>query len=353
MRILIIVLSLLTVSLTGSSQPLTPKDWGFKSFVIKDKTLGTFGFYVDTFNISQKAPLLVSLNGSGGNPLCLYVKHKKKGAVMIGFDRDIQLKTAQDYHFIVLDKPGTPFCDTVYAQKEDLSDQEYTPSQEYTKRLSLEWRVEATRKVISYLIKHGYYDKSKIVAWGFSEGGQVVPHLALKDKRVTHLVAVVGSGLNQLYDGIVETRIKAAKGEITHQQAQDKIEADLKVTQDLYRNPTATDREIGGHSYQRWASFGSSIPFESLRQLTIPIYLLASSADGSSPIYGLDYVPLEFIRLGKTNLTYQVCVGCDHVLNQKVVVNGKEEVRNLGGEYTDKIIQWIKDNDRRQHAASR
>jgi pimeloyl-ACP methyl ester carboxylesterase len=233
-------------------------------------------------------------------------------------------------------------------KNEDLSDQEYKPSAEYTKRLSLQWRVAASKKVISYLIKNKFYDGSKIVAWGFSEGGQVVPHLALHDKRITHVVAVVGSGLNQLYDGIVETRIQAATGQITHQQAQEKIEQDFRNLKEIYGNRNDTEKEVGGHSFQRWASFASEIPFESYRRLSIPIYLVASSADKSSPIFGLDYVPLEFIRLGKNNLTYDVCVGCDHLLNQKTIVEGKEEIKNLGDQFTDKILRWIEANSGRK-----
>lgn len=83
---------------------------------------------------------------------------------MIGFDRYLQFQTAQNYHFIILDKPGAPFSDSVFVQNEDLSDQAYTPSEEYTKRLSLGWRIDATKKVISYLIKNGYYDRMRIVA---------------------------------------------------------------------------------------------------------------------------------------------------------------------------------------------
>ena len=74
--------------------------------------------------------------------------------------------------------------------------------------------------------------------------------------------------------------------------------------------------------------------------------MLVGSEDPSSPIFGMDYVPLEFIRLGKTNLTYDVCLGCDHFLSQKISVDGQEEVNALGGEYTEKILEWIKNQSK-------
>ncbi len=205
-------------------------------------------------------------------------------------------------------------------------------------QLSLQWRVEATKKVISYLIKQKFWDNTKIVAYGYSEGGQVVPTLAVEDKRVTHIAAVVGSGLNQFYDGIIGWRIKAAKGEITQQQAQDSIDAGLKNVADVYKNPTATDKELGGHSYLRWASFCSIAPFEQLRKLTIPIYIVAATDDNSSPVYGLDYVLLDFVRLGKTNLTYEPCIGCNHYLTS--IDNGKE----VSHDYLQKILLWVDKN---------
>ena len=180
------------------------------------------------------------------------------------------------------------------------------------------------------------WDGSKIVAYGYSEGGQVVPTLAVDDKRITHIISVVGSGLNQFYDSIVGWRIKAAKGEITQQRAQDSIDACFKQINDIYRHPNSTMLEYNGHSYKRWASFGQSAPFEKLRKLNIPIYMIVSTADNHSPIYGLDYVKLEFIRLGKTNLTYDPCVGCDHFLNSND--NGK---MNNHRDYMAKILKWL------------
>ncbi|QNF34418.1 hypothetical protein HUW51_17435 [Adhaeribacter swui] len=326
------------------AQPTKPIDYGLKAFSITDNKLGLINFYVDTTGITQKAPLFIDINGSGGLPLCFYIKGKDFGATANTFTTDILENTKAKYHYVILDKPGTPFCDTIttnqtakeYNLPEVLKD--YKFSDEYTKRLSLQWRVEATKKVVSYLIRNKYWNKTKIVAYGYSEGGQVVPTLAVEDKRITHIAAVVGSGLNQFYDGIIGWRIKAAKGEITHQQAQDSINVGLKNIAAVYKYPTATDKQIGGHSYQRWASFCSVVPFEQLRKLTIPIYMVAATADTSSPIYGLDYVPLEFIRLGKTNLTYDPCIGCNHYLAS--TDNNQQASPN----YLQKILDWVDRN---------
>jgi len=324
------------------AQPLTPKDNGLKEFTLKDPKLGLIQFYVDIENIRKRAPLFIEVNGSGGLPLCVYIKGKGFSATFNTFNAAAIEATKKNFHYIILGKPGTPFCDTIHTNDDakhydqHALIQNYKFSEEYTRRLSLDWRVEATKRVITYMIQHNFWDGSKIVAYGYSEGGQVVPALAVADKRVTHIVPIVGSGLNQFYDGIMAWRIKAAKGEITQQQAQDGIDADLKQIKEIYRHPESTKMEYSGHSYKRWASFGKMPPFEALRKLTIPIYMIVSTADNNSPIYGLDYVELDFIRLGKTNLTYVPCVGCDHYLNS--TENGKVVSH---GDYLAKILKWL------------
>lgn len=346
MRILVLLLVLLALKNTLIAQSVTPDGYGLKEFSIRDDKLGLVQFYVDTVNIRQKAPLFIEVNGSGGLPLCLYVQGNKFVTAPITFNEELLTKTRDKYHYVILSKPGTPFCDTLnldsgvkaYQQNPSQVLFAYKPSKEYTSRLSLNWRVQATQLAVSYLIEHGFWDKTRIAAFGYSEGAQVVSSLAVEDKRVTHIAPVVGSGLNQLYDGIISWRIKAAKGELTQQQAQDSVEASFERIADIYKEPTATNKETGGHSYLRWASFGTVIPFEQLRQLAIPIYMVAASQDDSSPIYGLDYVRLEFLRLGKTNLLYDTCVGCNHYL-----VNA-DGGKKTGLSYIDKILTWVQRN---------
>ncbi|MCC8424620.1 S9 family peptidase [Mucilaginibacter sp. UR6-11] len=340
--LLLLSLVLIIASSAGKAQPLKPIDHGLQEFTLRDAKLGLIRFYVDLENIKKKQPFFIEVNGSGGLPLCIYIKGKGFGSIYNTFNEQLKAATQKDFHYIILGKPGTPFCDTIRT-KDDAKHFDahqlianYKFSDEYTNQLSLGWRVAATKKVITYLIKQGYWDGTKIVAYGYSEGGQVVSLLAVADKRITHVIDVVGSGLNQFYDGITAWRIKAAKVEISHKQAQDSIDAELKKIKDIYANPNSTKKEYLGHTYKRWASFGLNPPFEKLRMLNIPIYMIVATADESSPIYGLDYVQLDFIRLGKKNLTYEPCVGCDHYLNN--IDTAKTTVHE---DYNAKILKWL------------
>ena len=52
-------------------------------------------------------------------------------------------------------------------------------------------------------------------------------------------------------------------------------------------------------------------------KLDIPILLITAGKDKNSPILGADYVPLEFLKNSKTNLTYKVYPNCDHYFIDK------------------------------------
>lgn len=335
-------MSLILSGFSICAQPVYPEDWGLKRFTIKDKSIGPIGFYVDTTNIKRKAPLLIYVNGSGGYPLCIYVERKGSSQINTTFHTDILELVKKDYHFVVIDKPGLNFCDTIQiASTDSLSLENYETPAYYNEKLSLPWRVNSIKAVISYLIKNRYHDGKKIIAWGFSEGGQVVPKLADEDKRITHVVSVVGAGLNQFYDFITSVRVKVAKGELTHQQGQAEIDELNKTFKAIYADPNSTTKFFSGHTYKRWASFCGDVPLQHLSKLTIPIYMVVGSADSNSPIYGLDYVPLEFSRLGKRNLTYEVCVGCDHFQTIIDRTDEKKRGKNVGGEINARILEWL------------
>lgn len=327
------------------AQPTKPEEYGLKSYTINDKKLGNIHFYIDTTGITKKKPIFLDINGSGGFPLCIYVQGKGFESLMNTFNASNLNETKEKYHYVILDKPSTAFCDTVKTtqSKKDFDAhsivQNYKPSDGYTQKFSLSWRVDATKTVLSYLIKNSFWDKTKIVGFGYSEGAQVVPALATSDKRITHVIPVAGSGLNQLYDFIIDFRIKARLGIISERQAQDSINKYTQQIREIYENPNDTERMFEGHTYKRWASFGNSISYELLRNLNIPIYVIAATRDNSSPIFGLDYIQLEFIRLGKKNLTYDVCVGCDH--NLANVVNEKPVEHT---DYFKKVLNWIDRN---------
>lgn len=315
-------------------QPKTPADYGLASFSIKDKNLGNVNFYVTKNGIDTKKPLLILLDGSGNFPLYTLIKKDDGSSEILGsvpFEYD---KLSTKYHVVLISKPATPFLDSLNVNSFEEFAEEYKPSKAYNQQMSLEWRVNSASLVIDFLIKNLSVDEKNIVAIGYSEGGQVVPKLALKNKKITKIASIVGGGLNQFYDFITAERLKAQKGIISSDSAQVNIDSLQKKFKEIYNNPKATDKFWMGHTYQRWASFCNDIPLENMLALDIPILLVSSGLDENSPIFGIDYVEIEFLRKKKENLTYQVYPTCDHWFNdQKLETNRLSEMMDL-------VIKW-------------
>lgn len=247
-------------------------------------------------------PLLLLLDGSGHLPLALLVKEPRRMEVMNTFDADL-LKLANRFHVVMISKPGVPFCDTIQVQRDTVTmedvDRLLPMPYIYRHKGGLEWRAQAASRVIDAVCAKFPVDPARVLVYGYSEGGQVAPKVAVLNKRVTHCASIFGSGLNQLYDFIVDARQEAIKGHISYAAAQRRVDSLLQLFADIYKNPQDTRQEWESNTWQRWASYGAEPPVQQFTQLNIPLFVVAGMHDANSPIYSLDYLPLEFLRLGK------------------------------------------------------
>jgi len=343
-KIVFLILIPFFIIQSAHAQGVTPKDWGLKDFFLQDDRLGEINFYVTEKGIDQEKPLLFLFSGTSGLPTMLIVKSGDK-SLQLGTVPPDQINSFSDqFHVVFMGKAGTPFCDTV--EVEEINPwknlEEYRPSEEYVQKSGMEWEVQASSLVIDALLEMLPITENKIIALGLSEGGRLATRLAAEDSRITHLVSVISGGLNQFYSSIINTRLDAARGEMTHQEAQTEIDKLFALYKDIYSDPSSTEKWYYGHPYRRWGSFCNDIPLENLVKLEIPILFVNGSADRSTPILQADYIMLEFIRLGKTNLTYRVLPGVDHSLYEVVEEDGKEEAVSHREEVFQMIKDWIK-----------
>lgn len=317
------------------AQPKTPDEYGLNKYCLKDNSLGDISFYVTKNGIKESKPLLILLDGSGHLPIYSYIKKDDGSSDIFGTIPFRYNKLSEKYHVVLISKPGTPFLDSLKVNSYKQFIEEYKPSMEYTKKLNLDWRVNSASKIIDFLSKKIKIKNNEIIVIGYSEGGQVVPKLALENKNINKIVNIVGGGLNQFYDFITAERLKVHKGIISADSAQNKIDSFNLKFKEIYKNPNATDKFWLGHTYNRWASFCKDIPLENMLKLDIPILLVSGGYDENSPITGIDYVELEFLRQGKENLTYKVYPNCDHWFNDQAL-----ETNRLT-EMLNDVIEWI------------
>ncbi|MBN2285190.1 MAG: hypothetical protein JXI43_01985 [Tissierellales bacterium] len=345
MKTIILFLSLLFVQ-NFFAQGILPSDWGLRAFQIKDKQLGQIDFYVTEKGIDQERPLAFMVSGTRGLPIMLVVKSGETSIKLGTIPPDQITHFSEQYHVALISKAGTPFCDTLITEEINPMQnlEEYQPSAEYIQKCGLEWEVQASSIVIDSIYNMLPISGNKIIAMGFSEGGRTVTRLAAENNKITHLVSVISGGLNQFYSSIINTRIDEAAGNITHQEAQAEIDTLFAIYEKIYNDPQNTEKWYYGHPYKRWGSFCTDIPLDHLVKLDIPILFLNGSADRSTPILQADYIKLEFLRLGKKNLTYKVLPGVEHSLYEVVEENGEEKAISHREEAFKMIIDWIESN---------
>jgi len=328
------------------AQGVLPADWGLKAFQISDPKLGEINYYVTEKGIDQDKPILFIVSGTRGLPTMLVVQAGEQSTQLGTIPPDQIFSFVEQYHVAFISKAGTPFCDTLVAdQINPLQNfEEYQPSEEYIQKCGMDWEVEASIVALEALKKQLSNSENKIIAVGISEGGQLVPKLAGEYDGITHLVGLVTTGLNQFYSSIINRRMDAAIGKITHQEAQDAIDSLFGVYKRIYSDPESTEKWYYGHPYKRWGSYCSDIPLEHLVKLDIPILYVKGTADHNSPVLQSDYIMLEFLRLGKTNLTYIVLPGVNHWLSETIETDeGREHISHRAKVF-GAISEWIKEN---------
>ena len=83
--------------------------------------------------------------------------------------------------------------------------------------------IDRGNKVISFLLKQPWVDKSKFVVAGHSQGSKVAVKLATQNKEVTHLGLLSPNPFGRIDQMIREQRDKAESGEITWEEAEEGI----------------------------------------------------------------------------------------------------------------------------------
>jgi hypothetical protein len=254
--------------------------------------------------------VLLYLDGSGAGPIFSNVQGTDGSWRMYSTIPFPHRKLGCRYHVVLLGKPGLGLVDSVRGRAEDR-----IPPPEYTRRLSAGWRTLAASRAIDLVLSGYPCDRSRVAVLGYSEGAQVAPRVAVVNPRVTHVMAIAGDALNQFYDLIIDQRMAAERGDITHAQAQAAVDSLFLDFARIHADPTSTTGEWYGHSHLRWSSFTSPPTIAYFTRLDIPIYFVQGTMDSNSNVLGNDYLRLEFLRLGKKNLTHVNLPGCDHHFN--------------------------------------
>ncbi|WP_299365924.1 hypothetical protein [Winogradskyella sp.] len=286
---------------------------------LKEKTLERFGFkehsipvendtiyyYVHQKKNSKPDKVVIYLQGTTPIPLPFFEieKTEKGNKYFQYFSSDYNLLN-ESYLYVIISLPGTPAVKgygTLNLEK-------------YNSLNALDYRVFAADIVINHITKHILKPK-KLIVYGHSEGAFVAPKLATTNNKITHLGVWGGSALPDFFDFILFERKSNLRGEQSDSITQLNIDKTINlfktVAKDSLNTSPSNENEITEYTNKRWWSYAEPT-INHLIKIDIPIYIQLGTEDESSPIETNYLIPLEFARLGKNNLSFNVCIGCDH-----------------------------------------
>ncbi|MEM9549301.1 MAG: hypothetical protein AAGA77_25230 [Bacteroidota bacterium] len=284
-------------------------------------------FYTYQKDDSKKSGIVLYLQGSDPSPLFSYKQEEDEIKKMCFLRRDFQ-NLDSNYIYVAVEKIGF----------EQLIDETKIPlPMIYQEKNSLDNRVFRANEVINSLNK--IHQFSKIVVYGHSEGAPVGAKLAVQNDKITHLGFWAGNAMPDFYDFILEVRKEYYQGNLSIEETQDQINEIINgFVHEVAADPTKIESE--GYTNLRWWSYAEP-PLYNLLKLDIPIFVQVATEDKSAPIESTYLIPLEFARLKKDNLTYKVCIGCDHGFN--IYKDGIRKERKWNEIFLE-FMDWVDTN---------
>ena len=299
------IIILLFISLTTFGQK-KPEDFGYKHLTLSYKKL-----IVDVLIQSKigeeniQKPLFFWCQGSMPQPLLKYNETGLYGT----FPFDVN-DFLSDYHLVIVGKTGVPVISDVKDLKNNyqyLVENDSVPKV-YSDYNYLDYYVERNDFIIKKLLKEKWVSKNKLVLAGHSEGSTIVAKLAIKNKKVTHLIYSGGNPYGRILN-ILQQQIFNNK--------------DYEAL-DYWKYVVANKQNIsynGGDTYKATYDFSQPSAIY-LKKLKIPVLITYGTKDWSAPYN--DLLQIESIQKGLKNIEYKPYFDLEHnyfPVNEKLEPN--------------------------------
>ena len=298
-----------------------PAEKGFKPYRI-ELPGDTIDFFMNKPLNTPYTDLFIHIEGSYPSPI--WIETDPCCVTYDIFDRKL---IPSNYSYVIIAKQGYQF-----------SGKDGEIPENFWKHQTLDFRVKRVDEVIKY-IKANIFNPRKIVAVGTSQGCDVVAKLSAFNRDITHIGFWGSGGINQLTDFLIKVRKRVYRGEITENESAGIIDSLLNQFELFYKDPSP-DKFWDSNSYLSYASF-SEPPLESLLKIDIPVFVVIGTSDENVPVESAYAIPVEFMRHGKTNLTFKHYPNMDHFLIEKTP-NGEEIDRTDA--ISTEFFNWVDKN---------
>ena len=306
-----------------------------------DDALNTFGFkeqriisnsdtiiyYLKNYT-SNSNNLVVYIHGTDPYPVFFYQIKKDGTTNLIKWFNDDYKTLDPTYAYAIIAKPGLSGI---------FNKDNFSIPEKYHKNNYKEYRVNQIHLAIEDIKQHHLNNPNKIIVYGHSEGAQIAAALAIVSKSITHLGFWSGNVLNNFYGFALFERIAVLKRHQTDSAAHANITGLIHWYQDIIKNPHATEVDQWGYTNRRWSSYEEA-PINDLLKIDIPIYAVFATGDESTPIETAYLLPIQFMQNRKDNLTFEVCMRCDHSYRE----NKDGQMINHWSEIFEEFIKWTK-----------
>lgn len=302
----------------------------FRQLELERKDKSKLTVYLGDFNnsLSQKKPLLIYIEGSGAQS---HFFKMEQGIAFTTYGL-IAKNYGNSHHVTTMEKRGVPFG---YRGNRGTGE---GASDEYNKHATLANRVADVRLTLDAFLNQPTVDTSQVILLGHSEGADVAAAVAAVDDRVTHVAFLSGGGAPQFYDFFVQTRKSLAKEALSPKEIEDRIASLEKQIREILDDPNNDKKFFAGHSFNRWSTFATVAAAENLVKTKAKLFLGHGTEDQSVPIESFDYLVVELLRHGKTDVTTKRYVGCDH----SFIKVGEEPSNDPFQKVIAEVLDWAK-----------
>ena len=262
-------------------------------------------------DIKVKKPVLLFCQGS--LPIPLIIKDKE-GMIIPALNNFDYKKIAEKYHIIVISMPCIPIMpeeehlNNQYCYIEDSNNSHSFPLK-YSEANFLDNYVKRANRVIKFLRKQTWVDKSRMLIVGHSQGTYIATKVAAENPAISALGFLSGNPLGRVSEYIWQYRKLEHKGAISPKEAQERIDGIYEWWKNINLRPSNKPLEPDKDSSNATISFSTPV-IEDLLNLSIPIYIAYGTEDNTS--FYCDFLPIEFIRKGKINYKIRPYVGLEH-----------------------------------------
>jgi dienelactone hydrolase len=299
MKFYILIVFIITFN-NSFGQNHTIEEFGFRRFNIL--------FQGDTINILMKSkkgdeqlkkPLFLFCQGSLPQPLCVYEQNKLYSTFPFSTD-----SLEVYYHIAIISKPYIPLL-----VSKNLLDQNFIYHdsvtnkipKKYSDRNLLDYYVNRNIKAIKHLEKLPFIEHSKLVIAGHSEGSTIAAKMALKYKKISHLIYSSGNPFGRIMAMIGQSRSSENDSIL-------QTENEFQYWQQVINNKTSMEDSLGD-TYKACYDF-SIPPINYLKNIKIPTLISYGTEDVSASFN--DYLRVETIRNNKPNFTFKSYLGLEH-----------------------------------------